>query len=102
MLTIKLENIYKIFTLSFFSFVLSASLALSAKDVFSSDEDPLEPINRAIFGFNEVIDDTVLEPVAKGYRAITPDPVEHSVSNFFNNLGEINTCLLYTSDAADE
>ena len=51
MLTIKLKNIYKIFTLSF-SIVLSASLALSAKDVFSSDEDPLEPINRAIFGFN--------------------------------------------------
>ena len=92
MLTIKLKNIYKIFTLSF-SIVLSASLAVSAKDAFSSDEDPLEPINRAIFGFNEVVDDTVLEPVAKGYRAITPDPVEHSVSNFFNNLGEINTIV---------
>ena len=92
MLTIKLKNIYKIFTLSF-SIVLSASLAVSAKDAFSSDEDPLEPINRAIFAFNEAVDDTVLEPVAKGYRAITPDPVEHSVSNFFNNLGEINTIV---------
>ena len=31
---------------------------------------------------NQVIDDDVLEPVAKGYRAITPDPIEDSVSNF--------------------
>ena len=71
-------------------FILSFSFALNAKNAYSSDDDPLEPLNRAVFGFNEVIDDAVLEPVAKGYRAITPDPVEDSVSNFFNNLGEIN------------
>ena len=44
-------------------------------------------MNRVIFGFNEVVDDNILEPVAEGYRFITPDPVEKSVSNFFNNLG---------------
>jgi phospholipid-binding lipoprotein MlaA len=92
MLPIKLENIYKIFTFTL-AFIVCASLSLNAKNVYSSDDDPLEPINRAVFGFNEVIDDAVLEPVAKGYRAITPDPVEDSVSNFFNNLGEINTIV---------
>ena len=60
---------------------------------YSSDNDPLEPMNRAIFGFNEIVDDNILEPVAKGYRYVTPDPVERSVSNFFNNLGEINTII---------
>ena len=70
--------------------LLSFLLALNPKNVYSSDDDPLEPFNRAIFGFNEVIDDAVLEPVAKGYRAITPDPVEDSVSNFFNNLGAVS------------
>ena len=50
-------------------------------------------MNRVIFSFNEVIDDNILEPVAEGYRFITPDPVEDSVSNFFNNLGEINTIV---------
>jgi phospholipid-binding lipoprotein MlaA len=40
-------------------------------------------MNRVIFNFNEVIDDTILEPVAKGYQTITPDPVEESISNFF-------------------
>lgn len=60
---------------------------------YTSDNDPLEPMNRVIFGFNEVVDDNILEPVAKGYRYVTPDPVERSVSNFFNNLGEINTII---------
>ncbi len=87
---IKLQNLNIIVTLSLV-FMLCVSLTLIPKNVYSSDDDPLEPINRAVFNFNEVIDDNVLEPVAKGYRAITPDPVEDSVSNFFNNLGEINT-----------
>jgi len=86
---IKFKNFFSVLAIPL-AVVLSFSLALNATSVYSSDDDPLEPINRAIFGFNEVIDDAVLEPVAKGYRAITPDPVEESVSNFFNNLGEIN------------
>ncbi len=59
----------------------------------TSKHDPLEPMNRAIFGFNEVVDKTVLKPVAKTYKYITPDPVEVGVSNFFNNIGEINTII---------
>ena len=87
---IKLDKIYKIVTLPLVLMLLISS-AVYTNSVQASDDDPLEPINRAVFGFNEVIDDAVLEPVAKGYRAITPDPIENSVSNFFNNLGEINT-----------
>lgn len=73
--------------------LLITGLLLNPNKVFSSDDDPLEPLNRAIFGFNEVVDDNVLEPVAKGYRYVTPDPVENSITNFFNNLGEINTIV---------
>jgi phospholipid-binding lipoprotein MlaA len=40
-----------------------------------------------------VVDDNILEPIANGYQAITPDPVEDSISNFFNNLGEISTII---------
>ena len=29
--------------------------------------DPFEPLNRAIFSFNNVADRIVLEPIAKGY-----------------------------------
>lgn len=54
-----------------------------------TSHDPLEPMNRAVFAFNDTADTWVLRPVAKGYRAVTPDPVENGISNFFNNLLEI-------------
>ena len=78
--------------LSLLTLLIIGSISISTNG-YSSDNDPLEPMNRAIFGFNEIVDDNILEPVAKGYRYVTPDPVERSVSNFFNNLGEINTII---------
>ncbi len=48
--------------------------------------DPLEPVNRGIFWFNERLDRWVLEPVATGYDFITPDRVQQCVSNFFRNI----------------
>lgn len=78
--------------LSLLALLIIGSISIS-NDTYSSDNDPLEPMNRAIFGFNEIVDDNILEPVAKGYRYVTPDPVERSVSHFFNNLGEINTII---------
>lgn len=50
--------------------------------------DPLEPVNRAIYSFNQQFDRFLLKPVAKGYRAVLPTPVRRGVSNFFSNLRE--------------
>ena len=47
--------------------------------------DPLEGINRAIFGFNNVADRVILEPVAKGYEKL-PSPIQSGIGNFLNNL----------------
>lgn len=57
----------------------------------SSNNDPFEGYNRAMYKTNKVIDRYTLKPLTKGYEAIMPDPAERSVSNFFNNLREINT-----------
>jgi len=78
--------------ISLFTLLIIGSISIPTNG-YTSDNDPLEPMNRVIFGFNEIVDDNILEPVAKGYRYVTPDPVERSVSNFFNNLGEINTII---------
>lgn len=51
-------------------------------------DDPLESINRPIFAFNHVVYTWVLNPLAKGYTAIMPDPFEVAVSQFFSNLRE--------------
>jgi phospholipid-binding lipoprotein MlaA len=50
------------------------------------DHDPWEGFNRAIFTFNDGVDRWVLEPVAKGYDVVVPDPLERCISNFFQNL----------------
>lgn len=52
------------------------------------EADPLEGYNRAIFSFNESLDNNLLKPVAEGYREIMPDPAERGISNFFSNLRE--------------
>ena len=54
---------------------------------YTEDEiyDPIEPINRAIFGFNNIADKIILEPVAKTYRTL-PSPIQSGISNFLSNL----------------
>lgn len=48
--------------------------------------DPLEPFNRGVFWFNDKLYFYALKPVARGYRAVAPEPVRESVGNFFHNL----------------
>ncbi|WP_368622760.1 VacJ family lipoprotein [Paraburkholderia sp. BR13444] len=51
--------------------------------------DPFEPVNRAIFTFNDGVDRYIAVPVAKGYQKVTPQPLRTAVSNFFSNLGDL-------------
>ena len=55
----------------------------------SGPYDPLEPMNRAVFNFNEMVYDNVFDPVARGYKKVTPDPIELVVGNFFSNLNDV-------------
>ena len=55
----------------------------------SSSRDPLEPINRAVFGFNETLDQVLIKPVAQGYRAVLPEIARTGVTNFFSNIEDV-------------
>jgi len=55
----------------------------------ANPKDPLEPMNRAIYKFNDAVDDALLKPVATGYKAVIPSPVRQGVTNFFNNIGDV-------------
>lgn len=48
--------------------------------------DPIEPVNRGIFWFNDTFDVYLAEPVARGYDFVIPDVVQSSVTRFFKNL----------------
>lgn len=54
--------------------------------------DPFEDINRITFEFNEALDNTIARPVAETYSKF-PLPVKKSVTNFFDNLEEIDTTV---------
>ena len=51
--------------------------------------DPLETINRKVDVFNQEFDKAIAKPVAKGYRKVTPDPLDRGITNFFNNLADV-------------
>lgn len=48
--------------------------------------DPLESTNRAVFKFNEAVDDAIIHPVVKGYRFVVPKEARNSLGNFLRNL----------------
>ncbi len=47
--------------------------------------DPLERMNRGVFWFNDRLDRYFLEPVAKGWDWVMPDPVQRSLRKFYDN-----------------
>lgn len=48
--------------------------------------DPFEPVNRAVYRFNDGFDQAVAAPVSEGYRRITPKFFRDRVRNFSDNL----------------
>ena len=55
--------------------------------------DPLEPMNRGIFKFNDGLDRAALKPAAKAYVKITPNWLRTGVGNFFTNLSGPTTIV---------
>ncbi|AJY25588.1 vacJ like lipofamily protein [Burkholderia ambifaria AMMD] len=69
--------------------------------------DPLEPMNRAMYKFNDTVDTNIAVPIAKGYQKITPTPMRTAISNFFSNLGDLgnmanNLLQLRITDATQD
>lgn len=50
------------------------------------NKDPLEPVNRVVFSFNNVLDTYIALPVAKAYVHVVPSPIRTGVHNVIANL----------------
>ena len=72
-----------------FLFVLLFSLPVFSEEI----SDPFEDLNRDIFIFNEKLDEKLLKPAAIAYRKVIPQFARSGVTNFFNNLEEIDTTI---------
>lgn len=51
--------------------------------------DPWESWNRKVFAFNDVLDESILKPVATAYRSVVPQLVRTGVSNVLGNIGDV-------------
>jgi phospholipid-binding lipoprotein MlaA len=60
-------------------------IALAA---YRATDDPLEPMNRKVFAFNQGVDKALLKPVAKGYVHVLPARGRDGIRNFIKNLNE--------------
>lgn len=68
--------------------------------------DPLEPLNRTMFNFNDGVDRAVIKPVATAYQDVTPELVRMGVTNFFGNISDawslVNNLLQFKPEASGE
>lgn len=55
--------------------------------------DPLEPINRGVYKFNDAIDTMFLKPAAQVYEGVTPAVARTGVSNVFANINDVVVAL---------
>ena len=55
--------------------------------------DPLEPLNRGVYQFNEGVDTMLLKPVAEIYQGVVPPVARTGVRNVFNNLNDVVVAL---------
>jgi len=65
---------------------LPIAVVLAAQPARADDGDPLEPVNRAIFSFNEVVDGLILAPAAELYGLLVPDLAKEGIGNVLGNL----------------
>lgn len=68
---------------------LAIAASVSACATGTNPRDPLEGYNRAMFKFNDTVDQVALKPVATAYKTVTPSFVQTGVGNFFGNLADV-------------
>ena len=95
--TIKNTNMYRLLITLIISLFLSVSSMAGSdgKNELSKNsngevKDCFETINRGVFAFNQVLDNVIVEPLAKGYRYL-PSPIRTGTSNALNNLSLVVT-----------
>ncbi|HVK95813.1 MAG TPA: VacJ family lipoprotein [Noviherbaspirillum sp.] len=69
--------------------VLSIMFALSGCAA-TNPKDPFENFNRAMFNFNDALDQAAVKPAAEAYSNL-PSFMRTGVGNFFGNLGDVWT-----------
>jgi phospholipid-binding lipoprotein MlaA len=73
--------------------IAMALMLLVAGCASTNPKDPFEQFNRAMFEFNDAVDQAAVKPAAEVYRTVLPSFVQTGIYNFFGNLGDVSTAL---------
>jgi phospholipid-binding lipoprotein MlaA len=72
-----------------FSVIVMTGCATTQQNERVAKIDPFEPMNRAVFSFNEAADDYVIKPIAEAYKFVLPEFARTGVTNFFSNINDV-------------
>ena len=75
-------------TKKFITIVCVFFLSFANTQKVNATEECFEGISRSIFKFNLIIDDVILEPLAKGYNKL-PKPSKSGTGNFTSNISTL-------------
>ena len=73
--------------------VLIIILSLSFFSFIQSEVDPFQNLNEKTHNLNQSLDKSIATPIAKIYRKVTPNFLEVGVTNFTDNIEDINIAL---------
>ena len=74
--------------------LVAAAFPLCASPLYGQDAmDPFIEFNRSVYNFNEALDEILFKPVAKTYDLVLPGFAKRGVTNFFNNLDDVNVVV---------
>ena len=68
-------------------------LLLSGCASTNNPRDPLEPMNRVVYQFNNGLDKVLIQPAATVYKTVLPQFMRTGVNNFAGNLYDLLTAL---------
>ena len=77
-------------------FLIAVSMFWGGTARADDNDSALESYNRTMYDINTTLDDYIMKPLAKGYRAITTPFIRERVRNFFSNLREPASAINHT------
>ena len=68
-------------------------LSFTYFSIIFSEVDPFQNLNEKTHDFNQNLDESIATPIARVYRKVTPDFIEVGVTNFTDNIEDVNIAL---------
>lgn len=87
------SKLFKQFSVFLMTAMFLVLTGCATTEDYRDPRDPIEGFNRAMYDFNDALDRAIIKPLAEGYKAVVPAPVDKGISNFFSNLADVGSAI---------